>query len=125
MEFTKNELAVKEMRSEGMSFREIGKELGLSTERARQINLKYYKKRAVDADITKNWGLLKRECKTMGISDAHLVRMTRILKRNGFSSIHDPRLTDAQLVSEIYGMGDIYTEAITSAAHKWVLQNRR
>lgn len=125
MDFTENELAVKNMRAEGMTLREIGKQLGVTAERVRQINLAYYRKCALNRDISQNWGMLKHECVRLGIDQNHLVRMIRILKRNGFNTIRNPNLADEQFVGEMRGMGAKYTEAIVSAANKWLLTNRR
>lgn len=125
MNLTEKEITVTTLRREGKTFREIGEQMGLSIERVRQIGLSVYKKRAQANDILRNWRMLEKECKRLNIGDGDLVRMVRLLKRLGFTTIRDERLLDEDFVGNIRGVGVRYREAIVSAAEKCLLKNRR
>ena len=125
MQFTEKEIFVVEQRKKGKTLREIGKDIGLSQERVRQIYLAYYRKLSVDRDLSSNWRMLEKESAALGIRYNDLIRMTRILKRSGFDTIRDIRLADKEFVLEIRGIGEKYAEAIVGAAKKCMLTNRR
>lgn len=115
VEFTENETTVADLRSSGLTYREVAEKLGVTQERARQLHIQYYRKISTNRDIEKNWKSLDRECEKLGIAQKDVVRIIRILKRAGINSIDDPLLLDNSTLDRIYGIGVRYEEAIRKA----------
>jgi len=117
MQLTEREIEIIHLRQLGTSFRVIGEEFGIGTERARQIYHRGLEKRQFNADVSKNWKRLESYCNKNGIPERDMGNIVIRLKRAGINSINDPRIYRDDILDRTYGLGEKYLDIVKSARY--------